>query len=149
MRKNIVVSALALIGAVAFTSCVRENFEPSGESQKGNGVNITVNTGSVDLKSYIEYDEAAGKYLPKWHKGDALGAYFVNASGANPASLVNANEDGTPLSKVLESNHDTKSVSIMPKTITKEEHKKSLAKRKLGLEKTERTWSRKVVWLLF
>lgn len=98
MRKNIVVSALALIGAVAFTSCVRENFEPSGESQKGNGVNITVNTGSVDLKSYIEYDEAAGKYLPKWHKGDALGAYFVNASGANPASLVNANEDGTKAS---------------------------------------------------
>lgn len=98
MRKNIVVSALALIGAVAFTSCVRENLEPSGESQKGNGVNITVNTGSVDLKSYIEYDEAAGKYLPKWHKGDALGAYFVNASGANPASLANANEDGTKAS---------------------------------------------------
>lgn len=98
MRKNIIVSALALIGAVAFTSCVRENLEPSGESQKGNGVNITVNTGSVDLKSYIEYDEAAGKYLPKWHKGDALGAYFVNASGANPASLANANEDGTKAS---------------------------------------------------
>ena len=76
MRKNIIITALALMGAIAFTSCVREEFETPGEAQKDNTVNFTINTGSAEVKSYMEYDEEAGKYVPNWHKGDALAAYL-------------------------------------------------------------------------
>ena len=60
MRKNIIITALALMGAIAFTSCVREEFETPGEAQKDNTVNFTINTGSAEVKSYMEYDEEAG-----------------------------------------------------------------------------------------
>ena len=98
MRKSIFISALALMSAIAFTSCMKENFEQAGESQNGNSVNFTINTGSSELKSYVEFDEANGKYIPKWHKGDALGAYFVGDGSPVPASFTNANEDGTKAS---------------------------------------------------
>lgn len=95
MRKNIIITALALMGAIAFTSCVREEFETPGEAQKDNTVNFTINTGSAEVKSYMEYDEEAGKYVPNWHKGDALAAYFVSADGApTQAAFANTNENG-------------------------------------------------------
>lgn len=95
MRKNIIITALALMGAIAFTSCVREEFESPGEAQKDNTVNFTINTGSAEVKSYMEYDEEAGKYVPNWHKGDALAAYFVSADGApTQAAFANTNENG-------------------------------------------------------
>ena len=94
MRKSIFISALALMSAIAFTSCVKEDFEQTGDSQNGYGVNFTINAGTAEVKSYVEFDETAGKYIPNWHKGDALGAYFVGGAAPVPASFTNANEDG-------------------------------------------------------
>ena len=92
MRKNIFVAALALIGAVAFTSCVRESFENT-TTPVGNLVNFTIKTGETQVKTYIE--EVDGKYVPNWTKGDNLAVYIVDSEGASAqATFANTAESG-------------------------------------------------------
>ena len=92
MRKNIFVAALALIGAVAFTSCVRESFENT-TTPVGNLVNFTIKTGETQVKTYIE--EVDGKYVPNWTKGDNLAVYIVGSEDASAqATFANTAESG-------------------------------------------------------
>ena len=65
------------------------------------GVNLTINTGDAETKTYIEYDNVNHKYVPKWNNGNKLGI-FVDAIATNakaPQSVLdNTAADGASAS---------------------------------------------------
>lgn len=94
--KNLLKSlALVAVSALAVVSCQKDELASQND---GEGVFFSLRTGDAG-KTYIVAGEGedAGKYLPKWNKGDQVKVFFGDPDGTNNTPygpLTNQNEDG-------------------------------------------------------
>lgn len=96
MKNNGLFFTLAFAGAAVFFSCSPQQMTPEQTDDENTGASeITVSlatgdSGTIDSKTIIDYDENAGVYHPSWSAGDRMGLYVDAPANASGAVLTNA-----------------------------------------------------------
>lgn len=98
MKKSIIIT---LLGLMALAACVREPGPGSNVAPVAPTTRLTINSADPGSKTYMEYDSDNDCYVPKWHKGDVVGAFvdsFDAGAAAAHGNLTNGGDDGASAS---------------------------------------------------